>query len=179
MIEITGSAQRSFVFPADRPTAFEYYADLRRTFSHLPHIKLITNYAQDSFRMLFSTTELGIYRIRIYCDLQAEFDRTAWVMRIKPLEDVKAASREAGMYSMTAPGYFSSTSVFHAEGEHTRIDYKLDLSASLLAPLALRFMPEIIVEAMARAITQRRFGETVDGFIERSLEAYRPGGKMM
>lgn len=177
MIEIAAAAQRSFIFPAGFAAAFEYYADLDNTFSHLPHISLVKQYADGGFRMAFSTTELGIYRVRIYCDLQAEINQAGGVLRMKPLETVKAAKREAGLNSLSAPGNFASQSIFHPQGEQTRIDYTLDLNARLPVPLGLRFMPEKVVEAIARSITQRRFQETVDGFIERSLAAYKPGSK--
>jgi hypothetical protein len=177
MIKIAGSVQRSFFFPADRRTAFEYYADMNNTISHLPHISLVGRHENDGLRMLYSTTELGIYRVRVYCDLRAEFDRRAWILRMQPVEAMQSVGWKAGMHSLSAPGHFTSQSIFHEDGAQTRIDYTLDLSATLPVPLELRFVPELVINALAHNITQRRFREIVEEFIKQSVGAFNRNGK--
>ena len=172
MIKIAGSVQRFFIFPADLRTAFVYYTDMQNTFSHLRHISQVKAYGADGYRMLFSTTELGIYHVRLYCDLKAEIDAENWILRVKPLEGVEPAATEAGLNSLTAPGYFVSQSLFYDEGEQTRIDYTLNLSGTLPVPLGLSFMPDGIVNAIAKNITQWRFRETVDHFIDQSVRQF-------
>ena len=87
-----------------------------------------------------------------------------------------------GLSSLTAQGFFSSESVFEevepppdsnqTNHSYTRIDYKLDLEARLPIPLGLRMMPNLVIKPLADNITQWRFCETVDGFIEQSLATY-------
>lgn len=173
MITISSTAQRTFTFPANRKTAFEYYANLKNTFGFLLHITLINGPKNGNYRLVFSTTEMGIYQVRVYCDLRAELDRQAWVLRMLPAENVQPARREASINSLSGPGYFTSQSVFKDEGGQTSIDYRLDLKASLPIPLGLSMMPEVLLQVIANKITRRRFNETVDGFIEHSLAAYQ------
>jgi hypothetical protein len=173
MITISSTAQRTFTFPADRKTAFEYYANLDNTFGFLPHISLVNGISNGNYRLVFRTNELGIYQVRVYCDLRAEVDRQAWVLRMLPAENVQPARRETSLNLLSGPGYFFSQSVFKDEGGQTSIDYRLDLKASLPIPLGLSMMPEVLLQAIANKITRRRFNETIDGFIERSLAAYQ------
>jgi len=173
MIKITGETHRSFIFPAELPTAFEYYSDLNRTFSILPHISILQQYDEGQFRMLFSTTELGIYRVRLICDLQAEIDQDHWIVRFLPLAEAPHVKNKAGISSLSGKGYYSSISLFRPQENHTQIDYKLRLHANLPVPFGLRFMPTNIINDIAARITQWRINEIAETFIEHSLYAFQ------
>jgi hypothetical protein len=172
MIKIAGSAKRCFVFPADLQAAYEFYSDFRRTFSFLDHITILHHYGEGEYRMLYSATELGIYRVRVLCDLQAERDYRQGVLRIRPLERIASTRSKVGMYSLSGHGYFNSESLFKPNGNQTNIEYKLRLRARLPIPMGLRFMPRTVINEIARNITQWRINEIAEGFIDRSLRAY-------
>jgi len=171
MIEVVGSASRSFIFPADLPMAYAYYGDVGRLLNYLPHIFLVRAYGPDRFRLLYSTTELGTYQIRIFADVQTTLDK-GWVIRVHPLDGIPPAEAEAGVNSSTAQGYFTSRSVFQEADSHTQIEYSLHLRAHLPPPLGLRLMPGMIVNRIAKSITNLRIREIVEGFIERSVDAF-------
>ena len=95
MIKIAGSIHRSFIFPAELPLAFAYYSDLGRILTYLPHIFLVRAYAYNQFRMLYSTTELGAYRIRIFCDLQSRLEGKGQTLFITPLDIAPPVREEA------------------------------------------------------------------------------------
>lgn len=173
MITITGSVQRSFAFPGRRETAFDYYADIRRTLNMLPHISIVRQYGADRFRMMYATTELGVYRVRMLCDIQAALDREAWTLRIQPMPDPPPVASEVGIYSLTGQGFFASQSLFRNNGESTQVEYRFHLNAELPVPVGIRFMPEPVLNGIASSITQWRIDEIVDGFIQRSLDSYR------
>jgi hypothetical protein len=172
MIAVAGAAHRSFVFPAELPTAFAYYSDLERVLTYLPHICVVQAYRYNQFRMLYSTTELGVYHIRIFCDLQARLDEKERTLSIIPLNGVPRAKTTAGAKSATTHGLFSSTSVFQAAGAETTIEYSLQLRADLPNPGGVRLMPRSAVNRIAHGITQRRIDEIAAGFIERSIDAF-------
>ena len=172
MIHITGSVLRSFVFPAQLPAAYEFYSDMNRTLNYLSHISILRRYSPTEYRMQFMTTELGVYRVRMACDIQTELDRKSWAIRIHPLDKELPVKSNASMYSLTGQGYFASESLFSRTDEGTHIVYKIWLRARLQPPLGLRFMPGSILNEIARNITQRRIHEIADGFIERSTRAY-------
>jgi hypothetical protein len=172
MIEVVGSHHRTFAFPAELPIAFAYYSDLGRVLPYLPHIFLVQAYRYDQFRMLYSTLELGIYRIRIFCDLQAQLDERKPALYIKPLEGASSLRPTVGARSATAQGYFTSKSMFHSADKETLIKYSLELQADLPTPLGLRLMPGSVVNRIAHNITRWRMREIADGFIERSIDAF-------
>jgi hypothetical protein len=172
MIKIAGSVHRSFTFPAELPLAFTYYSDLGRILTYLPHISLVRAYAYNQFRMLYNTTELGTYRIRIFCDLQAQLDGKGHALLIKPLDIAPPVEPEAGLRSSMAQGFYSSRSVFRDKGDKTRVEYNLRLWANLPTPLGLRFMPGSVIGRIANNITNWRMREIADGFIERSIDAF-------
>jgi hypothetical protein len=171
MIQVAASARRTFIFPAELPIAYAYYGDVARLLSYLPHICLVRAYGPDRFRLLYNTTELGTYHIRIFADVQTTLDR-GWVLRVRPLTGVRPAESQAGVNSSAAQGYFTSRSVFREEGDQTRVEYGLQLRAKLPSPLGLRFMPGLVVDRIAKSVTHTRIREITDGFIERSIAAF-------
>ncbi len=172
MIEISGSVRKSFIFPAELPLTFAYYSDLGRVLTYLPHISLVRAYSYNRFRVLYATTELSTYRIRIFCDLQADVDTRERALLIRPFDIVPPVKAQAGLRSATAQGYYTSRSVFSPYGDQTRIEYDLQLYAHLPTPLGLRFMPTGVVNRLAQNITRWRIREIAEGFIERSIDAF-------
>ena len=172
MIQVSGSETRSFMVPAELPTAFAYYSDLARVLTYLPHISVVRAYSDDQFRVLYSTTELGIYHIRIFCDLQASIDERERSLILQPMVDVPQVHPTVGAKSVTAQGYYRSRSVFRDTGGATSIEYSLELEADLPTPLGLRLVSGNVVARIAQEITQRRTREIADGFIERSIDAF-------
>ena len=171
MIKVAGSARRSFVFPGELPLAYAYYADVGRLLSYLPHICLVRAYGPDRFRLLYSSTELGLYQIRIFADVQTTLEE-GWGVRVCPLEGIPPVKTQAGVHSTSTLGYFSSQSVFHDEGDQTRIEYNLQLRGDLPTPRGLRLMPGMVVGRIAKRITKMRIHEIADGFVERSSDAF-------
>jgi len=172
MIQVTGSVSRSFVFPAELPITFAYYSDLGRILTYLPHITLVRAYSYNRFRVLYATTELSTYRVRIYCDLQADLDAKKQTLGVHSLDVVTPVKAQAGLRSTTAQGFYGSRSVFAAAGDQTRIEYSLELHADLPIPLGLRFMPGAVVNRIAQNVTSWRIREIAEGFIERSIDAF-------
>jgi hypothetical protein len=171
VIKVSGSSSRSFTFPGELPLAYAFYGDVARLLNYLPHIYMVRAYGPDRFRLLYNTTELGTYHIRIFADVQTTLD-TGWVIRVHPLEGFAPVEAQAGINSSTAQGYFSSQSVFQDEGDYTRIEYSLQLQANLPTPTAFRFMPGMMVNRIARSITSIRIREITEGFVERSVSAF-------
>jgi hypothetical protein len=174
MITLHGTTQRSFFFPAELPIAFEFYSDVRRIIHFLPHISLIKEYTNSSYRMLYHTTELGIYRVSIYCDLVAESSQDKHSLIIAPLNGFHSPIKaQAGIYSLVSQGSYTSTSVFHPDNGRTRIDYSLEIRSELPIPLGMRMVPTGILESITNNIAKWRIDEIAGGFIERSLRAYQ------
>lgn len=171
MIQVTGSAHRSFVFPADLSLTYAYYADVERLLNYLPHISLVRAYAPDRFRLLYRSTEMGIYQVRIFADVQTRLEE-GWTLHIEPLDGIPPVEAQKGFHSSLAQGTFRSKSVFRQELNQTRIQYSLQLRADLPTPLGLRVMPAYVIDRLASGITRLRIREVVDGFIERSIDAY-------
>jgi hypothetical protein len=171
MIRVSASVQRSFVFPAERPLAYAYYADIGRVLSYLPHIGLVHAYGPDRLRLLYHSTELGIYRIRIYADVQTVLE-DGCVLHVRPMDGLPPVRSQSSADSTTSQGYFASRSIFHELGNQVQIEYNLQLRANLPTPRGLRFMPGSVVNSIARGITNLRTHEIVEGFIERSVEAF-------
>jgi len=173
MINIVGSVYRKFIFPADLATAFDFLGDMNRTLNYLPHISILRKYADGQYRMVFSSTELAVYRVRIICDIQADLDRDARVIRINPLLDVPPIKVDAGMYSLTGQGFYASQSQFVDQEGQTEIDYSLRLEAIFSKPFGLRLVPDAVIGNIAHNITHWRIHETADGYIERSTRAFQ------
>jgi hypothetical protein len=171
MIQVSGSSRRSFTFPGELPLAYAFYGDVARLLNYLPHIYMVRAYGPDRFRLLYDTTELGTYHIRIFADVQTTLDK-GWVIRVHPLEGIAPVEAQAGINWSTAQGHFSSQSIFHDEGDRTQIEYSLQLQASLPTPTALRFMPGMMVNRIAKSITSMRIREITEGFVERSVSAF-------
>lgn len=177
MIRIIGSVHRTFIFPAPLESAFEFYADIERTLGFLTHISLVQRRSDRQYRMLYHTSELGVYRIKMYCDIDVQLDRQARVLRITPSTGIPPVAQEIGVYSLSAQGTYSSQSVFTPMQDQTQIDYQLNLNASMPVPYGVRFMPGSVLNSIAHGITEWRMHEIAEGFIERSIRYYTSKSK--
>ncbi len=179
MITIAGSTHRHFIFPGDVGSATSYYCDFNCILNYLPHIQLVAQYGPNQFRALYHTIELGAYRVRIYCDLQVHFDVAAQTLHVTPLPGMNPVRQAVTVSSLTAQGYFTSQSIFHAHDHGTHIDYRLQLHASLPKPFGLILIPDAVMNQIAASITNWRIHEIAEGFIERSIQAYQRPTSMM
>jgi hypothetical protein len=175
MIDVAGSTHRSYVFPADRPAAFAYYGDFRNVISNLPLISMVKPFGNERYRLVYRSMELGLYRVRIYCDLEARFDEKKHILHVAPLTGHPPVKSRVTINSLTAQGMYTSESAFRAAGDHTRVDYHLVLKARLPRPLGLKLIPDGILERIAHNITMWRIHEIADGFIERSIREFERG----
>lgn len=172
MLKIAGAIRRTYIFPAPLPAARQFYTQLDRLFDYLPHITMVEQVDQKRFRTVYESTELGAYSIRIYADIQGEFDDDANVLYIRPFDTFKPFKSKARVNSSAGQGLFGIRSTFTSAGRQTRIEYELDLTANLPRPLGLRFMPGSVLDRIANGITQRRMREIAEGFVENSIEAF-------
>jgi len=173
VILINGTSRQTFLFPADVATASKFYGDFGRILPYLPHIQLVKAYRPDQFRVMYHTLELNVYRVRITCDLQVRFNETTQTLHVTPLFDKPPVRSEVTVNSLSAHGFFTSQSVFHAHGEHTSVDYGINLEARLPKPFGLMLMPDRVTQQIAQNITEWRIHEISGGFIKRSIQEYR------
>ena len=172
MIRLAGTVRRSFLFPSDLQTALNFYADMEQLFEYLPHITLIKTYSKTQFRVLFSSIEMGIYQIQLYCDLEVTQDNENQLIKVGMLNGKRPVKTKYGMHSIQAMANFSSISSFKPEGEITRIYYHLNLEGELPKPLAFSLVPDSITDHIADSIAKRRIFEIADGFITGSLKDF-------
>ena len=171
MIQLAGSAQRSYLFPAALPAAFAYHCDLARSMRFLPHISIAERFAPDQLRLLYSALD-GLYRVKIFCDVLITIDQANYRLRIDPLPGHTPVKSEIRLNALTCQGHFDSESTFSAAGPQTSIDYRLNLRASLPMPIALRLLPAALAHGAAHNIMNLRTAEIIGSFIDQSRQAY-------
>jgi len=173
MIDIAAYFQRTYFFPANISSCIAYFSNSGQILGYLPHISIIHTYQPNQFRVSYHTTEMGIYRVLIICDLQVDTDASEGVLTIRPMKDKPPAVQPiAGLYSLTGRGHYSSTSIFHSNDDQTSIDFSLQLEASLPVPYGLKLMPDSLLSTIASDITQWRIREIAEGFMQRAILAY-------
>ena len=174
MLSIAVSAQRVFIVPADLARTTLHFRDFGHTLSGLaPHLRLVTTYAKDRYRLAYSAIEAGVYRVAFYCDVQTEFDEERQVLRVIPLEGIPPVPPKATLNSLTGQGYYRSRSVFQAAGPHTSIQYEVEIKARVPKRLEWMLIPDAVITRVVEEVVQRRLGEITDTFIERSMDALR------
>lgn len=173
MIEIAGSTQRSFVFPARREDAFSFYQDIEHTFRFLPHISIARSYADGQYRLLYSAVETGMYRVEIFCDVLATADEGHHLIDISPLPGHAPEKSKAGFHSMTGQGYYTSKCRFRERGEQTTIEFSIELSARLPVPITLRWIPHDLLDGIAQNRLQLHMDEIIASFVEQSTRSFR------
>ncbi len=172
-IRLDGRTHRAFLFPAPLEEAFRYYARLEHIFTFLPHITLLEKLGENAYRLLYHSTELRLYRVRLYCDLTTSLDADTWTLKFSPLDGGVPAASKAGLDWLEAPGFYTSTSIFrpHHDGQ-TAVEYSLRLWADLPRPRGLRMLPQGSMNRIANAIAGFRIQEIADGFIQRTIADY-------
>ena len=114
MIHIAVSAQRVFTVPADLARTTAHFRDFGHTLDCLaPHLRLVATYARDQYRMLYSVTEAGVYRVAFYCDIQVQFDEGSQVLHVMPLEGVPPVAPKATLKSLTGQGTTAAVRLFN------------------------------------------------------------------
>lgn len=173
MIQVSGNYRRSFQFPADLTTSFNYFSNIPHILGLIPHISLVQGSRDHHYRMLYHTTELGLYQVKIYCDLRAEVEGGSHTLRIQSQRNGFAPVKTGvSMYALTGIGDYSSLSAFRESGTLTEIDYQLKLEFRVPEPLALRLLPHGAIESVANSIANRRIVEIAEGFIRHSIQDF-------
>ncbi len=172
MLKLVGSARRSFVFPADLPTAYSYYGDLGYILKFLPHISVVKLHTDDHFRILYSAKELGAYSIQVFCDLRATLDGGRRLIRIVPEEALPPIEATVSFYKTSGRGYFTMESLFTDAGDKTVVEFNFRLKAQLPKPRGMRLMIGSVVDRVTRNITANRMQEITDGFVQQSIAAF-------
>jgi hypothetical protein len=173
VITLNGSTQRQFVFPDALAAATRYYRNFDAIFDLLPHISLVQKYGPNRYRALYHTIELGVYRVKIYCDLQVHFDEAHQTLNVTPLIGPAPVRQFVSVQALVAQGQFISQSVFVARGDETRIDYTLRIAAALPRPLGLSLVPDAMMNQITHSIADWRIHEIAGGFIDCSIAAYQ------
>lgn len=172
MIKLVGQVQRSFEFPADLETAFEYFSDVPRLIGYLPYITLEHVHQNGDIRVKFSSTELASYQFNVICDFRTIIDQATYVLEIQPMDNLPAIQPEQTMSSTLARGYFGCVARFTAAGEQTTIDYIIEIDGKVPRPHGLRFMPGGVINRIAKSIANGRLKEIADGFVNNTTDAF-------
>lgn len=172
MIKIDSTVNFSFLFPAERAVAYEYYSDIRRLVSYLKHMALVESGSNDIYRLYYNTVELGTYHIHVYLDVRLELCPEAYQIRLLPIKSENPVKTEVSLNATTTYGYYSSEAHFHSLGNETRIEYLFKLRARPPRPKAMRFMPRRMVDRIAQDITNHRVKEIANSFVDDSIDAF-------
>ena len=175
MIKIDSTIRFSFMFPADRATAFAYYSDMRRLTEHLKYIELVESEPENNeqeFRLYYNTVELGTYHIHVFCDIRMDLDDRRHVIRLEPIESLPPIETKVTISSTRARGFYKSEAEFIEAGEQTRVEYMLSMKARPPRPKGMRFMPRAMVDKIAQNITNHRVKEIAEAFIANSVDAF-------
>ncbi len=168
MITISGKTQLTFTLPTAVTTAFHFYQDIHRILPYLPRIQLVQAQGVQHVRVCYHSRELNAYDVAIYCDVQAESDPANYTIRLSPREAGTPVKAKSSFNRTEAYGRYTSTSIFYHDGDRTRLEYSLELSAELPKPWAIKLVPDGIMDAIANSITNHRIHEIASGFIMKS-----------
>ena len=157
MIHIAVSAQRVFTVPASLARTTAHFRDFGHTLDYLaPHLRLAATYARDQYRMLYSVTEAGVYRVAFYCDIQVQYDDSSRVLHVVPLDGIPPVAPNATLKSLTGQGYYRSRSAFQSAGLHTSITYDVEIQAAVPKRLEWRLIPDAVITRVVEDVVQRR-----------------------
>jgi hypothetical protein len=170
LINIAGAARQSFAVPCDLAQAWRFFSLPENYLPLLPHIHLVKSFSPRRLRLMYSATEIGLYRVQIFCDLAIQADRRHNMLRIRP-DPVRSQPGEPrpGWSGIVGHGDFVSTTTFHAAGRRTLIDYELSLAARLRKPALLSVIPDSVAEGVADPITAWRIKEIAREFTQRVI----------
>lgn len=168
MIAVSGSTDMTFYLPVDAATAFAFYSDMQRLVPYLPHIRFVRAHSDNHLRVCYFAKELSAYDINIYCDILTKTDPLAYAIRIVPHSAQPPVRPKVGIHTASTIGRYASESLFFPDGDGTRLEYSLELSASLPEPWALKLVPDPVLNSIASHITNTRIDEIAHQFIEHS-----------
>ena len=171
MIAVSGSTHMTFYLPVDAATAFAFYSDMQRLIPYLLHIRFVRAHADNHLRVCYFAKELNAYDINIYCDILVETDPFAYAIRINPHSAQPLIKPKAGIHTASTYGRYTSESLFFPDGDGTRLEYSLKLSADLPEPWALKLVPDPVLNSIASHITNARIDEIAHQFIKKSAAA--------
>ena len=166
MIKLNGAAQREFLFQADASTTLQFFGELKRAVSLLPHIDLVEDYGHNELRVCYSSLELGAYTIRVITDLVCIVDEENMTSAVKPLQGREPVKGQASLNETEGYGYFASTAFLEDTEDGTFIDYRVKIAANLPRPRGLRMMPGRVVNRIATS------NEIIDGFMTNAVAAF-------
>ncbi|NJN53702.1 MAG: hypothetical protein HC804_02455 [Anaerolineae bacterium] len=174
MIQISGSIQRSFIFPAEIAETLDFFSELIQVTQFMPHITLEHVYAPNQIRAMYESVELGAYTIRIFTDLEGKVDEEAQTISVYPVQIPTAVPVQAGatMRETVGQGLFAIQAQLFDLEDQTRIEANLRLQAELEQPRGMNLMPKRVVNRIAQGITDHRLREMADGFIRTALDTY-------
>ncbi|GIK57356.1 MAG: hypothetical protein BroJett015_30190 [Chloroflexota bacterium] len=174
MMQISGSIQRAFIFPAEVQETLTFFSELIQVAQFMPHISLVHTYAPNQIRVMYETVELGSYTIRIFTDLEGNIDRHAHTISVYPvrLETAVPIKPEATLRETVGHGLFAIQAQLYDLGGQTRLEANLRLQAELEQPRGMNLMPKRVINRIAQGITDHRMREMADGFIRAALAAY-------
>lgn len=164
MISIAVSAQRTFTLAADLAATTAYFRDLARTIKDLPHLSLVKTHDRDQYRILYSAAEAGVYHVALYCDIQVHFDEVEQTVRVTPLTGIPPVPPRVTMSSLTGQGYYSSQAALRSAGDHTTVDYDVQIASRLPKRLTLTLVPDQVVKRAIEQVVARRLQEITDAF---------------
>jgi hypothetical protein len=174
MIHIAVSAQRAFTVPAGLAGTTAHFRDFGHTLDYLaPHVRLVATYARDQYRMLYSVTEAGVYRVAFYCDIQVQYDEISQILSVMPLDGIPPVAPRATLSSLTGQGTYRSRSAFQSAGPHTSITYDVEIQAAVPKRLEWKLIPDAVITRVVEDVVQRRLNEITDTFIVRSIDGLR------
>lgn len=168
MISIAVSIRRTFTLPVDLVAARRQFRHFRRVLRYLPDIRLVRTYARDQYRILYSATHAGVYRVDLYSDVRAWFDQADDALCVTPLQGIAPVASRVTPASLTGQGEYSSRLSLRAAGACTDASYEVQINAALPKPAGLRLVPNAAVRLLLQRAVQRRVREITDAFIQRS-----------
>ncbi|HID51254.1 MAG TPA: hypothetical protein EYP41_04340 [Anaerolineae bacterium] len=182
MIAVSGSTHMTFHLPVSVADAFAFYSDMQRLIPYLPHIRLVKTHADNHLRVCYFAKELTAYDINIYCDILVETDPLEYAIRVMPHQVRPFIKPKAGIQAASTYGRYTSESLFFPDGNGTRLEYSLELSAELPEPWALKLIPDPVLNSIASHITNARIDEIAHQFIQQSaaaIPAWAANGKVL
>lgn len=173
MIHLRGSAIRSYIFPADLTTTFNYFNEYQNLFHWLKYIEIQEIFDVDLYRVKYSTYELNTYEINIYCDLAVSRDYDEKTISIRPVNLPDPIETHRGLYFLQSVGTLTSDVRLQPKEDHTIVTFSLDLSSEVPIPLGLRLFPKLLLDKLVKEFVDKRIHEIIDHLFERSIEEYR------
>lgn len=122
--------------------------------------------------MYYNTVELGTYNIHVLADVHLELNPAEFTIKLLPIKRDPPVETAVTLNATTTRGYYASEACFHKAGEQTRVEYQLTMRARPPRPKGMRFMPKLMVDRIAKNITNHRVKEIANHFINSSVDSF-------